>query len=103
MHAQIHMHKHIHAHTLPMALKCHLISSCDDPYLVIDVIADDTCTCMSIVGSVFSKSNSLLGPFYLIWKLPSHAELAICVVCGFISDLSSKHCSATLYLHIIHG
>ena len=30
-----------------------------------------------------------------MWKLPSHGELAFCVVCGFISNLSSKHCSAT--------
>ena len=63
MHAQTHMHKHVHAHTLPMALKCHLISSCDDPYLVIDVTADDTCTCMLIVGSVFSKSNFIVRTF----------------------------------------
>ena len=28
-------------------------------------------------------------PFYLIWKLPSHAELAVCIVCGFISDLKT--------------
>ena len=38
--------------------------------------------------------------------LPSHCELAFCVVCGFISDLSGKHCSATCtfgYLHCRHG
>ena len=39
--------------------------------------------------------NFIVEHLCLMWKLPSHAELAVCVVCGFISDLSSKHCSAT--------
>ena len=60
MHKDIHVHTHMYMHThVTMALKWHLISSCDDPNVVIATTvaatliikwmiftADNTCTCM---------------------------------------------------------
>ena len=69
----------------------------------------DTLSILLMLIIVFLAKREMMVNYehiFLMCKLPSYAELAACVVCGFISDLSSKHCSATDTfedLHCIHG